>query len=131
MSLRLLSGLVPDDDGLYAKRLGFWLRMARERAGKSQAGAAEYLGFSGKSKSTISDYENGVTVPSLRVLRRLAAWYGVPLAVFTQPDPTVEERLDEIVRAATELERADWEREQEALPEAEDGRDAAPGTRSA
>ena len=74
LSLRLLSGAMPDDDQ-YARRLGFWLRMARERSGKSQQGAAEHLGFSTKSKSTISDYENGVTVPALRVLRKLAVWY--------------------------------------------------------
>ena len=122
---------MPDDDTLYAKRLGFWLRMARERAGKSQAGAADELGLSKNSKSTISDYENGVTVPSIKALRRLAAWYGVPLEVFTNPGPTTEERLDEIVRAAAELERADWEREQAGLPAAEDGRAAAPDTRSA
>lgn len=52
--LRLLSGGMPDDE-TYKRRLGFWLRMARERAGKSQGGAAEYLGFSKKSKSSISD----------------------------------------------------------------------------
>jgi transcriptional regulator with XRE-family HTH domain len=122
---------MPDDDELYAKRLGFWLRMARERAGKSQAGAADHLGLSKNSKSTISDYENGVTVPAIRALRRLAAWYEVPLEVFTNPDPTTEERLDAIVRAATELEREDWEREQEARRATADERDAAPDTRSA
>lgn len=98
-----------DDDQVYARRLGYWLRIARERAGKSQQGAAEYLGLSPKSKSSISDYENGVRTPPLPVLRRLARWYGVPLAVFTNPEPTPEERLDEIVRLAGERESADWE----------------------
>lgn len=96
------------EEEIYKVRLGFWLRMARERAGKSQKGAAEYLGFSANSKSSISDYENGVTVPSLPVLRRLAAWYGVPPATFTDPEPTPEERLDEIVRVAGAAEREDW-----------------------
>lgn len=109
LSLRLLSPAMAADDALYAKRLGFWLKAARERSGKSQGGAAEYLGFSPKSKSTISDYENGVTVPSLPALRKLATWYEVPLVVFTDPQPTPEERLDEIVRAASALERDDWE----------------------
>lgn len=108
MLLRLLSADMADDE-LYARRLGFWLRMARERAGKSQGGVAEFLGFSKKSKSSISDYENGVTVPALPVLRRLAEWYGVPLGVFTDPQPTPEERLDEIVRLAEEQERGEWE----------------------
>lgn len=130
MSLRLLSGPMPDDE-IYAKRLGFWLRMARERAGKSQAGAAEYLGFSSRSKSTISDYENGVTVPSLKVLRRLAAWYGVPLTVFIDPQPTIEEQLDEIVRLAGGAEREDWAAGLDRGREDGDGPAAAPGRRSA
>lgn len=121
---------MPDDE-LYAKRLGFWLRMARERAGKSQAGAAEFLGLSKKSKSTISDYENGVTVPPLQFLRRLADWYGVPLEVFTNPEPTIEERLDAIVHAAAELEREDWAREQATRQAPGDGRDVEPDRRSA
>ena len=109
------------DDEIYAKRLGFWLRMARERAGKSQGGAAEFLGFSAKSKSSISDYENGVTVPALPVLRRLAEWYGVPLGVFTDPQPTPEERLDEIVRIAGAAERRDWAEGEGLAQAAEDG----------
>lgn len=108
MSLRLLSPGMPDDDELYRKRLGFWLRAARERSGKSQAGAAEQLGFSTKSKSTISDYETGRTEPSLRTLRVLAAWYGVPLEVFTRPAETPEELIDRVVSGASALEREDW-----------------------
>ena len=111
------------EDTLYAKRLGFWLKAARERSGKSQAGAAEFLGFSVKSKSTISDYENGVTIPSLPVLRRLAEWYGLPLETFTDPGPTPEERLDEIVRLAGQREQRDWQ----AAPERDQGAGDAPG----
>ncbi len=119
------------DDQTYAKRLGFWLRMARERAGKSQGGVAEFLGFSPKSKSTISDYENGATVPSLPVLRRLADWYGVPLATFTDPMATPEERLDEIVQLAAAEERADYETEGERARRAGGGPGDAPRRRSA
>jgi transcriptional regulator with XRE-family HTH domain len=111
------------DEQLYMKRQGFALRMARERAGKSQGGVAEFLGYSKNSKSSVSDYENGVTPVPILVLRRLAAWYGVPLRVFTEPDLTVEERLDEIVRLATDEERADWEAGEGQGPKA----DAAPG----
>ncbi len=100
LSLRLLSAAMADDE-TYLRRQGFWLRMARERAGKSQAGAAQYLGLSKHSKSSISDYETGVTPPSLLTLRKLAAWYGVPLSVLTEPEPTPTERLDELARAAT------------------------------
>jgi transcriptional regulator with XRE-family HTH domain len=121
---------MPDDE-VYAKRVGFWLRQARERAGKSQSGAAEFLGFSKTSKSTISDYETGRTVPSLRVLRRLADWYGVPLALLTNPRPTAEEMLDDSVLEGSTLEREGWDEEQAGLRAAEDERDAEPGTRTA
>jgi len=129
--LRLLSPAMVTDDATYRRRLGFWLRAARERAGKSQAGAAEFLGFSPKSKSTISDYENGVTVPSILVLRKLAAWYRVPIEVFTDPPPTPEERLDEIARAAVAEGRADWEAAAERGREVDAAPAATPRRRSA
>jgi transcriptional regulator with XRE-family HTH domain len=88
------------DDAQHQVRQGFWLRIARERAGKSQAGAAEYLGLSKSSKSTISDYERGTTEIPQRFLRRLAEWYGVPLRVFTEPERTAFDRLDDIAREA-------------------------------
>lgn len=121
---------MPDDDDAYALRLGFWLRMARERAGKSQAGAATAIGLSPKSKSSVSDWENG-RVPALSVLRRLAAYYEVPLEVFTHPDPTPDERLDELVRLAGARERADWEAGEGRDPETGDGPADAPRRRSA
>lgn len=99
LSLTLLSGGMSDDVE-FQRRQGFWLRIARERAGKSQAGAAEYLGLSKSSKSTISDYENGVTEVPLRYLRRLAVWYGVPLRTFTEPESTAFDRLDQMARDA-------------------------------
>lgn len=89
-----------EDERQFRERQGFWLRMARERAGKSQKGAAEFLGMSARSKSTISDYENGVTPPSLRTLRKLAAWYGVPLRTFTEPESTAFDRLNAIAEEA-------------------------------
>lgn len=130
LSLRLPSVAMTDEDRQYARRLGFWLRMARERAGKSQQGAAEHVGLSAKSKSTISDYENGVTLPSLATLRRLAAWYDVPLEVFTHPEPTPEERLDELARGAAIVAREDLAKATEERPADEgapaDGRGKRP-----
>lgn len=131
LSLRLLSGAVPDDDAIYNRRLGFWLRMARERAGKSQAGAAEFIGLAPSSKSTISDWEVGTRPPKLNQLRRLAAFYAVPLELFTDPQPTPEERIDEIVRLAGHAERRDWAEEQGTSQGADDGPDVEPGRRSA
>lgn len=119
LSLHLLSPTDMDDD-TFQHRQGFWLRMARERAGKSQAGAARFLGLSENSKSSVSDYETGVTPPSLKTLRRLARWYGVPLDVFTEPGPTAFERLDELAGDAAALALED----QGTV--ADDGQDDAP-----
>lgn len=96
-----------DDETTFLVRQGFWLRAARERAGKSQKGAAEQLGLSGNSKSSISDYENGVTPASQITLRRLAKWYGVPVSLLTEPAETPEERIVAIVHLAGEQERRD------------------------
>lgn len=109
---------------LYFRRQGAWLKVARERSGKSQAGAAEYLGLSKKSKSSVSDYESGVTPAPMRVLRKLADWYGVPLGAFTEPDPTPEERLDEISRLAARRERWGWDEGQGRDQEGADAPDA-------
>src|SRR3954462_8023036 len=114
-----------EEDEIYQRRMGFWLRMARERSGKSQEGAAEKLGLSPKSKSTISDYENGRTPVPIRTLRRLADWYGVPLEVFTRPEKMPEERLDELVHASAALVQQDLEVEQVEHPGSEDGRAGA------
>lgn len=125
MSLRLLSPSMAEEDEIYQRRMGFWLRMARERSGKSQAGAAEFLNLSPKSKSTISDYENGRTPVPIRTLRRLADWYGVPLEAFTRPEKMPEERLDELVRASAALVRQDLEVGQEEPRDTEDGHGGA------
>jgi transcriptional regulator with XRE-family HTH domain len=103
LSLRLLSATMAEEDEIYQRRQGFWLRMARERAGKSQAGAAEMIGLSPASKSSISDYENGVTAVPLRMLRRLAEYYAVPLSLFTEPPPTAYEEIDARLGAATQV----------------------------
>jgi transcriptional regulator with XRE-family HTH domain len=96
-----------EEDELYQRRQGFWLRMARERAGKSQAGAAELIGLKRSSKSSISDYENGVTPVPMKMLRRFAEWYGVPLRVFTEPKPTAYEQLDDEIAAMARSEEGE------------------------
>jgi transcriptional regulator with XRE-family HTH domain len=113
------------------RRRGFWLREARVRRGLSQQGVAEYLGLSSRSKSTISDWEKGVSEPRLRYLKAMAELYNVPLDVFTQPEPTAEERLDELVSAAGALEREDWDAEQGRSRPSGGGTGDAPRRRSA
>lgn len=112
------------DDETYSRRIAFWLRGARERAGLTQGQVAEHLGLSPKSKSSISDYESGRTTPPIQVLRHLAELYGVPLELLTEPGPTTDDRIDEIVRIAAERERADWDAAAGRSPSAGAGRAA-------
>jgi transcriptional regulator with XRE-family HTH domain len=123
-----------DEDRLHLKRQGFWLRMAREAKGLNQLGAAQLVGL--KSKSAISDYENGDTpVPQAR-LRRMAREYGWDLAIFTEPAPTAEEqaleRMARTARAALHLAERVTAVEAEAAAHADADTPAAqPRTRSA
>lgn len=109
MSVDLRSVPVPSETDIQQRRRrrAHWLRLARN--GMSQAGAAEMVGLSPKSASTISDWENAVADPSLLQLERLAGIYGVPLSLFTDPPETDEERLARIRRLAGEQEQRDSE----------------------
>lgn len=124
-----------DDDGLFYRRQGFWLRMARERAGKSQEGAAVEIGLSKASKSTISDYENAMTEAPQKALRTLARWYDVPVDLFNRPPMTADEVIDQLAdrlsRDAAAAERVDWEAERDQAPASDAEADVAPGRRSA
>lgn len=117
----------------HLKRLGFWLRMAREHSGKSQEGAARELGLSASSKSTISDWENGVREPRLSQLRELAHYYDVPLELLVNPPSTAFEelqRVKELAAAALEAEEDPWggSWDWRSGQEAEDGGGEPPGT---
>jgi transcriptional regulator with XRE-family HTH domain len=118
-----------------AKRRGFWLRISRERANLTQAGAAELLGLSNRSKSTLSQWEAGTREPKLRYLNAMARLYGVPLAVFTEPDPSafeqLEERLAALARAAIRLAMQDSEPGAEGNPPADDEPGSQPRKRPA
>lgn len=105
--------------------------MARERAGLSQETAAKELGLSGRSKSTLSAWEAGSRDPKSTMLARMARLYGVPIAVFSDPEPTPEERLDEIARLAGERERLDWDAGQGRDRETAGAPDGAPGRSAA
>lgn len=109
--------------------------MARERAGKSQEGAAKQVGLVGASKSTISAYERGTKVAPQQVLRTLARWYGVSVDLFLHPDVTADEmidrRMDQLTDASAAAERADWEAAAALPPASEDGTDAELRTQSA
>lgn len=130
--LRLVAMPTHEELELRRRRRAWWLRVARESRGLSQGGVAESLGLSRKSASTVGDWERYVSDPSLRQLEMLAVLYGVPLAMFTDPPETDEERLDRIVSGASALEREDWEAgERGSTPGADDEPDGAPRRRSA
>lgn len=114
---------MPTDEELERRRRrrAWWLRVARESRGLSQGGVAESLGLSRKSASTVGDWERYVSDPSLRQLEMLAVLYGVPLAMFTDPPETDEERLDRVVADASALEREDWAAGEGRDPGAGDG----------
>lgn len=133
LSLHLPFPAMSDEQHL--RRLGFWLRIAREDAGKSQEGAARELGLSAASKSTISDWENGVREPKMSQLRALARYYEVPVEVLVNPPATAFEdlaRLKRLAGAALDAEAEDWASgERGTRPEAEGDGDEPPGTPSA
>jgi transcriptional regulator with XRE-family HTH domain len=114
------------DDSRYQRRLAFWLRAARERAGLSQSSVAQEMGYAAASKSSVSDWENGVRIPSLLYLRRLSELYSVPLEVFTEPPRTTDEVIDDLVELASDagsLAREDWETGRALRPTDAEGRD--------
>lgn len=125
----------PTADALQRVRRGFWMRMAREYAGFSQASAAELLGLKAKSKSTLSKWENGSQDPRARVVARMAEVYGVPVDLLISPPPAasevIERRLSAAVRDAEALEREDWERGLPPTQASENGRGGALRKRSA
>lgn len=89
--------LIAADEGQQAVRTGFWLRMARERAGMSQTKAVQALGRGATSASSLIGYEGGQRIPALGRLQEMAAVYGVPLRLFTDPPPTAIEQIDFLV----------------------------------
>lgn len=119
------------------RRRGFWMRMARERVNLTQAAAAEALGLSGHSKSTLSAWENGSREPKASYMVRMAELYEIPVEILmTPPAPTayeiIDARLDELRRVAGVLERDDWGTVVEGRgPSGGGGRAVVPGIRSA
>jgi transcriptional regulator with XRE-family HTH domain len=115
------------DDPELPRRRGFWMRMAREHAGLSQATAANELGLSGRSKSTLSAWEAGTREPKLSYVAKMAGLYGVPVELLTSPPPTayevIDRRLALAIADAEALEREDWVKAEAPGPAA----DGAPG----
>ena len=95
-----LAWVVMTEDELQAerRRRGYWLRLARQRAGSggsalNQSVVAKAIGLSENSGPANSDMEKGNRDPSATELMRLARLYNVPVSWFSEPRPTVEEDL--------------------------------------
>lgn len=113
--LRLVE--MPTDEELAAqrRRRAWWIASAR-RADPRQptlVDVALAVGLKPKSASTVSDWENNIGGgPSIGQLHKLAAFYGLPVSIFMEPDPTEQEYLDQARALATDavaLEQADSE----------------------
>jgi transcriptional regulator with XRE-family HTH domain len=97
-----------DDEELHAQRLGYWLRRVRLRRNESLKSAAIAAGLKASSGSTVSLWERGKRPITVKQLRRLAIFYGVPEDFFTMPPMTDEERLSAALSDAATLERDHW-----------------------
>jgi transcriptional regulator with XRE-family HTH domain len=111
-----------------ARRRGYWLRRARQRAGVTLSDAAVTAGLQPSSGSTVSLWEQGQRPIKVVQLTRLAKRYGVPVSMFTNPPVTDDERLDSAIADAAAQEREDWDRAQEPRQPGEGARGAGPRT---
>lgn len=84
------------------KRIGFWLRAARERAGLSQTDAAKRLGLKAASATTLTAWEKGNRLPSHTRFEQLADIYEVPVSLFTTGLPTASEQIDYYIRGVND-----------------------------
>jgi transcriptional regulator with XRE-family HTH domain len=119
-------------------RTAYWLRTCRELDERKPtlAQVAEAAGLKATSGSVVSQWENNRSVnpPKLQQLRLLAAFYGVPLTLFTEPPETDEERMAryrQLALGAVDLERRDWEQAREQGPSGGDALGEQRGRRSA
>jgi len=124
-SPRLVWAGMTDDAAQERRRRGFWLREARERAGWKQNDVAQRLGYSANSASTIKLWESGERDVPAQHLAQMARLYGVPPSVFLDPEPTAEERLNELARGAIGLALDDLAGEGQSTP----GADVRPAAR--
>lgn len=137
-NLRLVAMPSEPDLALAKARTAWWLRVCRmlDPRKPTLAQVAKAADLQEGSGSVVSLWENNRTAngPTLPQLRRLAAFYGVPLTLFTESPETDEERLATIRRlalGAVDLEQQDWESEAAGHLAAAAEPAAKPGRRTA
>ena len=87
-------------DPAHARRRGYWLRLARNRAGLTLKQVAVEMGYALRSQTTIRLWEEGERDPSDVQLSKIAKVYKVPVDIFIRPRETDGDRLDVWVREA-------------------------------
>jgi len=96
-----------DDRGLsLQRRLGLNLAARRKSLGWTQEFLAQHMGV---ETETISRFERGVTVPSLKTIERLAGLLTITIADFLgenePPEPTQLEVFSRLIEPLTEEDR--------------------------
>lgn len=135
--LRLVGMPTEEELAQQRRRRSWWIAAARRADPRrpTLAAVARAVGLKPNSASTVSDWENDIGGgPSVEQLHRLAAFYGIPVAVFMEPEPTEQEHLDRLRMLASdalELERGDWEEGEAQGPSAGGGPNVQPRRRSA
>lgn len=133
LRLRLIT-VSEAEEQLERQRRGFWLRIARETAGYTQAAVAELIGYRGTSKSSVNAWEDGRRPVPLDKLKALARLYKVPVERFINPPESGHEVVhhwQELASDAVELGLEDLGSEGEQDPDADVPPAAPPHRRSA
>lgn len=138
-NLRLVEMPTANDTAKRRARTAWWLRACRlsDPRRPKLAAVGDAAGLGEGSGSVVSLWERNLAKngPRLDQLERLAAFYGVPLSLFTDPPETDEERLSRLRQlslAALDDEQRDWESGEGAEdPDDEAGLDEPPARRSA
>lgn len=124
MHLRSLAMPTPDEQARRAQRRAWLLFCARRTDSRKPKleDVAVAVGLKAKSASTVSDWEWGISEPKTAQLELLAAYYGIPFRVLSDPPDatTDEERLAgwraELARAAIGLAHEDLAAEEAGGP---------------
>jgi transcriptional regulator with XRE-family HTH domain len=130
---------MPTDEELaiQRRRRAWWIASARRADPREPtlADVALAVGLKANSASTVSDWERNIGGgPSVAQLHRLAAYYGLAVSVFMEPDPTEQDYLDQaraLASDAVAAEQSDSEEAAASSPFDEDGPDERPHRRSA
>lgn len=113
------------------RRRGYWVRQARKLRGWTLKELAHTLGYEGDATGNLSKWESGERPIPSDMFGPLAVALGLPSDFLVKPPLTDEERLEEAMRNAADLEREDWEAGVDRYPSDADEPGGGLGRRSA